>query len=76
MLESNWASNFQKDVVVNVFEVTIRVLGGLLSAHFLAEEKLKECFILSPQSQATDLPHTESTVRTFGVCMCQAFIWH
>ena len=32
--------DFDKDVVVNVFETTIRGLGGLLSAHMLAEKFL------------------------------------
>jgi hypothetical protein len=33
---------FDKDVNVSVFETTIRILGGLLSAHLQAEEQLPE----------------------------------
>lgn len=34
---------FDTDVTVNLFEVTIRVLGGLLSSHLLAEKLRTEC---------------------------------
>eukprot|EP00124_Ichthyophonus_hoferi_P003209 Ihof_evm2s265 gene=Ihof_evmTU2s265 len=35
-------ARFDNDLVVSVFEVSIRVLGGLLSAHILAEEVKKK----------------------------------
>ena len=35
--------SFDTDVTVNLFEVTIRVLGGLLSSHLLAEKLQAEC---------------------------------
>ena len=34
---ATWQISFDLDVRVNVFEANIRLLGGLLSAHMLAE---------------------------------------
>lgn len=37
---------FDTDVTVNLFEATIRVLGGLLSSHLLAEKLQAECMVV------------------------------
>jgi len=39
--------SFDRDVTVNLFEVTIRVLGGLLSSHLLAEKLQEECLAVT-----------------------------
>ena len=39
--------NFDKDKVVSVFEMNIRVLGGLLSAHIMARDKKLNLFLKS-----------------------------
>lgn len=36
--------SFDNDVTVSVFETTIRVLGGLLSGHILAEKFLNQSY--------------------------------
>lgn len=57
-----WVSKklvFQKDVDVNLFESTIRILGGLLSAYHLSGDHLfleKAVSVLAPGGQ---LPHRE-----------------
>jgi len=38
---------FDKDVNISVFETTIRVLGGLLSAHLQAEQRLPEYKVMN-----------------------------
>ncbi len=38
--------SFDLDIRVHVFEVNIRVLGGLLSAHMLASDPVDDYFIL------------------------------
>eukprot|EP01114_Cavostelium_apophysatum_P012725 TRINITY_DN2912_c0_g2_i1.p1 TRINITY_DN2912_c0_g2~~TRINITY_DN2912_c0_g2_i1.p1 ORF type:complete len:500 (-),score=68.83 TRINITY_DN2912_c0_g2_i1:303-1802(-) len=47
--------SFERDVNVSVFETNIRVLGGLLSAHLLAEKSMKERYDGSLLTKAVDV---------------------